>query len=262
MGDYKKNSLCFPSPHPHCGGLRQRRISLWVNPSPTRGEGKLLFKALCALSPCGRGQPQFVGLRQVRGILAINISPLRGSLLLRRIFNFPLLPSRRPGALPVQGGVQGVPAERCAFDARRKFLHAFECFQRAECIGVCTAVYAVHHRPEIRKNRLRLLDRLSFHRCRHHRTRRFRYRAAGAGETHVFDDLIFKEDIEHDMIAAERVVAFLLAGGRGNRAKIFRRLVMVEYDLLIEIRQFRHYPSNSFTRSNAAASASISSIVL
>jgi len=117
-------------------------------------------------------------------------------------------------ALLLYGCAQRVPGEAGAFDAGREFANAGEDFQAAQVVLLAFGVeIAFDHPVEFVKHHFGLFLRLAFDGGGHHRSRGLRDGAARSLEADVFDHVAFHQQIERDLIAAKRVVAFLLAVG-------------------------------------------------
>src|ERR1041384_2865311 len=103
---------------------------------------------------------------------------------------------------------------------------------------------------------------LSLERLSHDRSRSGRDRAACSFEADVFHNVAVHLDVDLDLVAAQRVVAFGAAIGFGQHAEISRATTVVENQLLIEILEIGIQPKTSLTLWIPATNASISSFVL
>ena len=132
-----------------------------------------------------------------------------------------------------------MPGEAGAFDARREIPHAGEDRQAAEMIGRRFRVQLSRdHAMKLIEERLGVLLGLAFDALRHHTRRRFRDRASLSFKADVFDDLVFEQHIDAQLIAAQRVIAFGCTVSTIELMKISRLLVVVEDDLLVQLAQF------------------------
>src|SRR5579883_2931050 len=151
-----------------------------------------------------------------------------------------------------------MPGEGRTFDARRILPHAAKDNQLAQIaadgrIGRQKVVELIHQLHS-------LFARFSLQAFGHERGRSGGDGAAGAFETGILDDVSIHLQIQLELIAAQRVIAFGLAVGVGERVMVPRAFAVVEDGLLVEV--VNHSPNTSFTLYSPAASASISPRVL
>src|ERR1035438_7098550 len=129
---------------------------------------------------------------------------------------------REPGA---QGGLQRMPRQGGALDARRVIAHAAEDHQLAQIladgrIGGQQLVELVEQLERFRAG-------LALEALRHQRRRSRGDGAPRALEAHIHDDLVFHFDVELELVAAERIVAIGLAGGVRHGMAIPRTLAVI-----------------------------------
>src|SRR5205085_5755102 len=90
------------------------------------------------------------------------------------------------------------------------------------------------------EERTRLLARPALDGLRHHARRSLRDGAARPDEADFADDALVHPQIDRELVAAQRVEAFGGAVRAFESLEVARLLVVVEYDLLVKLAQFRH----------------------
>jgi len=137
--------------------------------------------------------------------------------------------------------VHCVPGEGGAFDADGKVADSGENLKVAEVVGGGLLVqFASHHLVEFIKQLFSLLLILPLHRLSHHAGSGLGDGATGAFKADVLNRVLFKKQIDGQLIPAEWVEAFRRMIGRVELAKVSRLLVVVKNDLLVEFAKFGH----------------------
>src|SRR3954447_10780284 len=164
--------------------------------------------------------------------------------------------------ISMQRGLQCMPSQRGALHARRKLRNTGKNLQLAHVGSLFIPLLAGHQAVKALEHRLGLLQRLALQALRHHRGRRLGDSASIALKGDILNHAVLLVDEYRAAVAAQGIVAFRLRGRLTLLAIIARSLGVFEYHFLVEVPQFRHQPSISFTPSMPAMSASISSLVL
>src|SRR5215475_10202520 len=134
-----------------------------------------------------------------------------------------------------------MPRECRTLHAHGKLADAGKDLQLPEMVWLRLFVErARYHAMKFVEQLLGFLPGLSLHRLRHHAGRGFRDGAPRALETDIPELIVLNVEIDVQLIAAERVIAFGSSICVFKLMKIPRLLVVIEDDLLIELRQFRH----------------------
>ena len=96
----------------------------------------------------------------------------------------------------------------------------------------------------------------------HHRGRRGGDRATSALEGHALHDVVLDQEVDRDLVAAQRVEALGLVARLGQGPEVSRPLGVIEDHFLVELPKLAAHANISRTRKRPFTSASSSSRVL
>src|SRR6185312_9560457 len=164
------------------------------------------------------------------------------------------------GRAALQRGIQGMPAEARAFDARRELAHAGQGCELAERL-VGRRVLLSQQRMDAAVQRQHRLPVLALYRLRHERCRSGRDRAVLALEADVLDAVVLHPQPYRQPVPAQRVVTLGVAVAGLDPAEIPRAPVVIEDDVAIELLEI-HYANTSRALIRAATRLATSASVL
>lgn len=121
-----------------------------------------------------------------------------------------------------------MPAQDRAFDARGILPDTGEDGEFLEGVGLPVWLeFADDQLMKLLEKIFSFLRALAFNTCRHHGGRGFRNGAAGTVESHILDDsLAVYDQINIEMVSAQRIVTFRPVRGRFDFTEITRITVM------------------------------------
>src|SRR5579863_2966403 len=147
-----------------------------------------------------------------------------------------------------------MPGQGGAFHPRRELRDAGKYLQLTHVGTLALGLLAGDHTMEVLEYLFSFLEGFSLEALGHHGRRSFRDGASVALERNVPDYPAVRVNKHGAAVAAKGVVPFRLRGRLFLRPVIARSLGVFEYQFLVQIAQFRHQPSISFTRSMPATS--------
>jgi len=141
-----------------------------------------------------------------------------------------------------------VPCQDGALDTDRELHHTLESLEiterRALEMLVVDMILDRHHVLEAMDDCASLVDWSADNGLGHHRRRTLRDRATLPRRLHIAHDAIGNQEVQRDLVAAQRIVA--LDNGRRRRLDlptVTRIAIVVEDDLSVEVVESRHVSS-------------------
>src|SRR5262249_1316543 len=154
---------------------------------------------------------------------------------------------------------QCMPGQRRTFHPQRKLRNPGE---RRELAHLVSASVSGDKVVKLAEELFCFAGAFALQALRHHGSRGFGDRAARAFEGDIVNRAVLHIDVHGEVIAAERIETLGLVIRRIHRPKVSGVLAVFENHFLVQLPQFRHYPSTSFTLWIPFTSASTSWRVL
>src|SRR5690242_1210381 len=151
-----------------------------------------------------------------------------------------------------------MPRERRAFHSRWIVAHAAKHHQFSQILR--RGLIGGQERVELFQEPQSLLSGLALQALGHERSRGGRNRAAGAVETGILHHIVLDLEVQFQLVAAQRVVAFRPSVRVLHYMAVSRTLTMIEDGFLIQV--IDHQAKTSFTLWRPSTSESISARVL